>query len=355
MATRWGICSAGKISHDFMVAMKTLPPEDHQAVAVAARSLDDAKKFAKTHNIPRAYGSYEELAKDPNIGSYNKKNWLHHVVVGLRPKHDSLCADVVYIGTIQTNHLSSCLLFLNAKKPVLCEKSLAMTTKEVKEILACAKKNNVFLMEAIWARFFPAYREIRRLIAQGEIGDVRMVRSEFGLSVLPLPRLELKELGGGALLDIGLYPLQFSLMVYGGERPESIKTEGVILDTGVDETLVVTLKFSNNRMAVFTSSSGLQLHNDAIVVGSKGLIRFPSHMWCPEVMVVNGKETKYPLPEPHLPLNFVHSTGLRYEAEEVRQCLLKGMKECPIVSHADSLLLAEVKEEILKQVGVTYD
>ncbi|XP_061670604.1 trans-1,2-dihydrobenzene-1,2-diol dehydrogenase-like [Syngnathoides biaculeatus] len=330
MATRWGICSAGKISHDFMVALKTLPPEDHQAVAVAARNLEDAKKFGKTHNIPRAYGSYEELAKDPNI-------------------------DVVYIGTIQTNHLSSCLLYLNAKKPVLCEKSLAMTPKEVKEILACAKKNNVFLMEAIWSRFYPAYREIRRLLAQGEIGDVRMVRSEFGLSVLPLPRLELKELGGGALLDIGLYPLQFSIMVYGGERPESIKTEGVILDTGVDETLVVTLRFSNNRMAVFTSSSGLQLYNDAIVVGTKGMIRLPSHMWCPEVMVVNGKETKYPLPEPHLPLNFVHSTGLRYEAEEVRQCLLKGMKESPIMSHAESLLLAEIKEEILKQVGVVYD
>ncbi|XP_037103940.1 trans-1,2-dihydrobenzene-1,2-diol dehydrogenase-like [Syngnathus acus] len=290
------------------------------------------------HNITRAYGSYYELAKDPNI-------------------------DVVHIGTIYTNHLSSSLLFLDAKKPVLCVKSLGMRSKEVKEILACAKKNNVFFMEVTEEQsdtvgptnFFTenshdmtsyfwralqgafAYRELQRLLAQVEIGDVRMVRSEYGLSLLPLLRMELKELGGGALLEVGIYPLQFSIMVY-----------------GVDETLVVTLKFSKNRMAVFTSSSGVQLYNDAIVVGTKGLIRFPSHMWCPEVMVVNGKE-KYPLPEPHLPLNFVHSTGLRYEAEEVRQCLLKGMKECPIVSHADSLLLAEVKEEILKQVGVVYN
>ncbi|XP_061820477.1 trans-1,2-dihydrobenzene-1,2-diol dehydrogenase-like [Nerophis lumbriciformis] len=329
MSTRWGICSAGKISHDFMVAMKTLPPEDHQAVAVAARRLDDAKQFAKTHSIPRAYGTYEELAKDPNI-------------------------DVIYIGTIQTNHLSSCLLFLNAKKPVLCEKSLAMTTKEVKEILACAKKNNVFLMEAIWSRFYPAYREIRKVLAQGEIGEVRLVRSEFGLSVLPLPRLELKELGGGALLDIGLYPLQFSMMIY-GERPQSIQTMGKVLPTGVDETLVINMKFSKDRLAVFTSSSGLQLANDAVVVGTKGLIRIPSHMWCPETIVVNGKERNFPLPKPDLPLNFVHSTGLRYEAEEVRQCLLKGMKESPHMSHAESLLLAELKEEILQQVGVVYD
>ncbi|XP_049574444.1 trans-1,2-dihydrobenzene-1,2-diol dehydrogenase-like isoform X1 [Syngnathus scovelli] len=354
MATRWGICSAGKISHDFLVALKTLPAKDHQAVAVAARSLEDAKKFGKMHNIPRAYGSYEELAKDPNIGQYSHQAcWIYFVLC--QHELQSMCTDVVHIGTIHTNHLSSSLLFLNAKKPVLCVKSLGMTSKEVKEILACAKKNNVFFMEGIWVRFFPAYRELRRLLAQGEIGDVRMVRSEYGLSLLPLPRMELKELGGGALLEVGIYPLQFSIMVYGGERPESIKTEGVVLDTGVDETLVVTLKFSKNRMAVFTSSSGLQLYNDAIVVGTKGLIRFPSHMWCPETMVVNGKEKTYPVPEPHLPLNFVHTTGLRYEAEEVRQCLLKGMKECPIVSHAESLLLAEVKEEILKQVGVVYD
>ncbi|XP_061733533.1 trans-1,2-dihydrobenzene-1,2-diol dehydrogenase-like isoform X1 [Nerophis ophidion] len=299
MATRWGICSAGKISHDFMVAMKTLPPEDHQAVAVAARRLDDAKQFAKTHGIPRAYGTYEELAKDPNI-------------------------DVIYIGTIPTTHLSSCLLFLNAKKPVLCEKSLAMTTKEVKEILACAKKNNVFLMEAIWSRFYPAYREIRKVVAQGEIGEVRLVRSEFGLSVLPLPKLELKELGGGALLYIGLYPLQFSMMIY-GERPQSIQTMGKVLPTGVDETLVTNMKFSKDRLAVFTSSTGLKLANDALVVGTKGSIRIPSHMWCPETIVVNGEERNFPLPKPDLPLNFVHSTGLRYEAEEVRQCLLKGL------------------------------
>lgn len=121
-----------------------------QAVAVAARSLEDAKKFGKTHNIPRAYGSYEELAKDPNIGQCSvplDRSILRFVCT--RSYELSVCADVVYIGTIQTNHLSSCLLFLNAKKPVLCEKSLAMTSKEVKEILACAKKNNVFLMEVI--------------------------------------------------------------------------------------------------------------------------------------------------------------------------------------------------------------
>ncbi|KAM9366257.1 trans-1,2-dihydrobenzene-1,2-diol dehydrogenase [Symphorus nematophorus] len=329
MATRWGICSAGKISHDFTVALKSLPPEDHQVVAVAARKLEDAQEFAKKHSISRAYGSYDELARDPDI-------------------------DVVYVGVIHPYHLSTCLLFTNAKKNVLCEKPLAMNTKEVKEILASAKKNDVFLMEAVWTRFFPVSAEIRRLLAQGEVGEVKMVRSEFCVPVTHVPRSVQKELGGGAMLDLGVYCLQFTCMVYNGEKPECIQATGVCMETGVDETVVVTLKFSNNRMAVFTSSSALHLPNDAVIVGTKGMIKVPDHMWCPTTLVVNGKESQYPVPEPYLPINFINSTGMRYEAEEVRQCLLKGLKESAVMSHADSILLAEVEDEVRRQVGVVY-
>ncbi|KAK5934966.1 hypothetical protein CgunFtcFv8_020369 [Champsocephalus gunnari] len=329
MATRWGICSAGRISHDFTVALKTLPHEDHQVVAVAARKLEDAQEFATKHSISRVYGSYEELARDPDI-------------------------DVVYIGVIHPYHLSTCLLFTNAKKNVLCEKPLAMNTKEVKEILSSAKRNDVFLMEAVWTRFFPASVEIRRLVDQGEVGEVKMVRSEFGVPISHVPRSGQKELGGGAILDIGIYCLQFICMVFNGEKPESIQAMGVCLETGVDETVVVTMKFSRNRMAVFSCSSGVKLPNDAIIAGTKGNIRIPDHMWCPTALEVNGKETQYPVPEPSLPLNFLNSTGMRYEAEDVRQCLLKGLKESAVVSHADSLLLAELEDEIRRQVGVVY-
>ncbi|XP_027136829.1 trans-1,2-dihydrobenzene-1,2-diol dehydrogenase isoform X1 [Larimichthys crocea] len=328
MATRWGICSAGKISHDFTVALKSLPPEDHQVVAVAARKLGYAQEFAKKHNIARAYGGYEELARDPDI-------------------------DVVYIGVIHPYHLSTCLLFMNAKKNVLCEKPLAMNTKEVQEILASAKNNGVFFMEAVWTRFFPASVEIRRLLAEGEVGELKIVKSEFGVPLMHVARSVRKELGGGAMLDLGIYCLQFICMVY-REKPECIQAMGVCLETGVDETVVVTLKFSKNRMAVFTCSMGVQLSNDAIIVGTKGTIRIPEHMWCPTSLVVNGKETQYPVPEPYLPLNFTNSTGMRYEAEEVRQCLLKGLKESAVMSHADSLLLAEVEDEVRRQVGVVY-
>ncbi|XP_054474494.1 trans-1,2-dihydrobenzene-1,2-diol dehydrogenase-like [Anoplopoma fimbria] len=229
-----------------------------------------------------------------------------------------------------------------------------MNSKEVKEILTSAKRNDVFLMEAVWTRFFPASVEIKRLLAQGEVGEVKMVRSEFGVPLTHIPRTTKKELGGGAMLDIGIYCLQFICMVYNGEKPECIQATGVCLETGVDETVVVTLKFSKNRMAVFTCSSAVELSNEAIIMGTKGNIKIPAHMWCPTSLEVNGKETQYPVPDPYLPLNFLNSTGMRYEAEEVRQCLLKGLKESAVMSHADSLLLAEVEDEIRRQVGVVY-
>ncbi|XP_030620820.1 trans-1,2-dihydrobenzene-1,2-diol dehydrogenase [Chanos chanos] len=329
MVTRWGICSAGKISHDFTVGLKSLPPEDHQVVAVAARNLKQAQEFAQTHSIPRAYGNYEDLAKDTEI-------------------------DVVYVGTIHPYHLPVSVMLMKAKKNVLCEKPLAMNLREVKEIVACAKLNNIFLMEAVWTRFFPASVEISRLLTQGDIGEVKVVRADFGVPLRDVPRSVEKELGGGALLDIGIYCVQFVCMVYKGEKPEYIQATGVCLDTGVDEAMVVTLKFSQGRMAVCTCSLAVELPNDAVVVGTKGTIRVPAHMWCPTSLVVNGKETQYPVPEPYIPLNFINSTGMRYEAEEVRQCLLKGLKESPRMSHADSALLAEIMDEARRQVGVVY-
>ncbi|CAN9506759.1 unnamed protein product [Ophioblennius macclurei] len=326
MATRWAICGAGKICHDFTVGLGTLPAEHHKVVAVAARKLPDAQEFAKKHSIPQAYGSYEELAKDPNI-------------------------DVVYIGVINPFHLKMCLLFTNAKKNVLCEKPLGMNGKEVQQILESAKKNNVFFMEAIWTRFFPVSVEIRRLLEKGELGDVRMVRAEFGYPLLGSKRVTEKELGGGATLDIGIYPLQFILMVFNGEKPLSIQATGVLLENGVDEAAVVTMKFSKDRIAVLLTTTRVKMPNEAVIVGTKGYAKIPTLMWCPTTLEVNEKTTEYPLPEPKMAYNFDNATGLSYEAEAVRQCLLKGLKECSVMSHAHSVLLAEVEDEIRRQIG----
>uniref|UniRef100_A0A3Q3W4Q3 Trans-1,2-dihydrobenzene-1,2-diol dehydrogenase n=1 Tax=Mola mola TaxID=94237 RepID=A0A3Q3W4Q3_MOLML len=330
MATRWGICSTGKISHDFSVALRTLNPEHHKIVAVAARDLQNAEEFAKKHNIPRAYGSYEELAKDQDI-------------------------DVVYIGTIHTRHLSTGKLFIESKKNVLIEKPLAMNSREVQELITAARDNNVFLMEAVWSRFFPIYHEVRRLLSQGEVGDVQMVRAEFGLPVGHVHRMADRKLGGGGLVDLGIYPLQFAFMVFNGEKPESIEATGHCLDTGVDGTAVVVLKFSGNRLAVCTCSMTMELISDAVIIGTKGTIKLPHHMWCPTDLEVNGKKLQFPLPETDMPLNYVHSSGLRYEAEEVRRCLLEGLKESPEMPWAHSTLLTETTDEARRQLGVIYD
>ncbi|KAL7384869.1 hypothetical protein ABVT39_010469 [Epinephelus coioides] len=299
MATRWGICSAGKISHDFSVALRTLTPGDHEIVAVAARDLLHAEEFAKKHNIPRAYGSYNELANDPDI-------------------------DVVYIGTIHPYHLATGKLFMKSQKNVLIEKPLAMNSREVQELITAAQDNGVFFMEAIWTRFFPAFLELRRLLGQGEVGDVQMVRADLGAPLTHIPRFAERKLGGGAVLDLGIYSLQFILMVFNGERPESIHATGHCIDTGVDGTAVMVLKFSGNRLAISTCSITTTLSCEAVISGTKGTIKIPNHMWCPTSLEVNGKEVQFPLPEPDMPLNFKNSTGLRYEAEEVRHCLLKA-------------------------------
>ncbi|XP_069763858.1 LOW QUALITY PROTEIN: trans-1,2-dihydrobenzene-1,2-diol dehydrogenase-like [Narcine bancroftii] len=254
MVTRWGICSAGRICHDFMVALKTLPTEDHQAVAVASRDPSRARDFAERHEIPKSYGSYEELAKDPNK--------LLDIFSGSNQK----------------------LLLINS--------------------------------------------------------------SEKSLNILSL--------GGGVLLDVGCYCLQFVCMVYNGEKPESIHASGFLTEKGVDETVTIILKYSRKRMAMVTVTMANQLPNQAIISGVNGTITVPGYMWCPTSLVVNGNVEEFPLPAPSQPLNFTNSLGLRYEAEEVRQCLQKGLKECPQLTLADSELIMTMMDEVRRQVGVIY-
>uniref|UniRef100_A0A4W5RE75 Trans-1,2-dihydrobenzene-1,2-diol dehydrogenase n=1 Tax=Hucho hucho TaxID=62062 RepID=A0A4W5RE75_9TELE len=190
MATRWGICSA-----------------DHQVliVAVAAWKLQDAQEYAKKHSIPQAYGSYEELARDPEI-------------------------EVVYVGTIHPYHLPVGMLFMKAQKNVLCENPMAMNLREVQELMACAKMNS--LSHGVWTRFFPASLEIERLLSQGEVVEVNIVKADFGARLMHVPRAVEKELGGGALLDISIYCLQFICMVYNGEKPECIQEGILVVDIG---------------------------------------------------------------------------------------------------------------------------
>jgi len=272
---RWGIASAGLICHDFTTAMGTHPPGEHQVVAVAARKLEDAEKFASKHSIPKAYGGYKELAQDAAV-------------------------DVVYIGTINTTHLELAKMYIKAGKHVLCEKPMCMNTRETKELVDLARTQGVFLMEAVWSRCLPSYQAIREILAAGEIGEVKQVEASFG-EVATAPRLHSKELGGGTVYDLGIYTIQ------------------------------------------------------ARIIGTKGTILVPFPFWTADKLVTPRGEQQFPLPtgETH-PYNFTNSANMAFESAHVRECILSGKTESPLVSLDETITFAKIIEETRRQIGVTF-
>lgn len=328
MATRWGIASAGKISHDFVTAMASLPKEQHQVIGVAARDLSRAQAFAKLHGIKNAYNDYAELAKNNDI-------------------------EVVYIGTLNPQHFEIAKLMLNHGKHVLCEKPLTMNLKQTTELIQLAKTKNLFLMEAVWSRFFPVYDAIRKEIASGSLGEIYQVIVSFGFRMPDVERLKIKNLGGGTILDLGVYGLQFACMVFNNEMPHTIKASGCLNEEGVDVSTSTTLQYKGNRTATIVTHSLADMPNEAYIIGTKGTIHVPS-FWCPPKANFPNCILHKPLPEAKHTLNFINSTGLSYEATAVRTCLQKGMIEHPNMSHATSILLATLEDELRKQIGVVY-
>nr|CAB3220834.1 trans-1,2-dihydrobenzene-1,2-diol dehydrogenase-like [Phallusia mammillata] len=334
-ALRWGICSAGKISFDFVVALQSLPASEHQVEAVAAQRLESAQSFAKDHNIPRAYGSYEELSKDADI-------------------------DIVYIGVINSLHYEAAKMMLEAGKHVLCEKPLCLNVGETKSLLDIAKSKKLFLMEAIWSRAFPVYKKVKETIDSGIIGEVRHVRASFTayLGDKMAERCSKKEIAGGAILDIGIYPIQFAQLVF-GEKPISQMSSGYLIETGVDGETHITLGYSGNRRAILNASYFINGPSEGIVCGTKGYIRVLPPLWCPEKMVlhVDGKEEQefyYKLPpSKRNDQKYANASGMQYEATEVRNCLMKGLTESPLITAQMTLELAEIMQTARQQMGYT--
>lgn len=206
---RWGILAPGSIAHKFVRGLELL--EDAKVVAVGSRSIGRAETFAQQYGIAKAYGSYEELASDPDI-------------------------DIVYVATPHSAHKECALLCLKAGKAVLCEKPFTVNTKEAEEVIQYARESKLFLMEAMWIRYLPVIIKVREWLYKGVIGEVKMLKADFGFRIEwnPEGRLLNPALAGGALLDAGIYPVSFASMVF-GKQPVEIKSMSYIGTTGVDE------------------------------------------------------------------------------------------------------------------------
>ncbi|CAH1781193.1 unnamed protein product [Owenia fusiformis] len=331
MATKWGICSAGKVSRDFSVAVNLLPSEEHKIIAVASRELTKAKQFVKNYKLDntKAYGSYQQLADDSNV-------------------------EVVYIGAIHTEHYKLTTLFLMHGKHVLCEKPAAMNSAQLDEMIRLADKKKLFFMEGLWSRFFPVYRQLRHELDTQSLGTVRYLHATLGSPITGVPRLVKKELGGGSLLDLGIYLLQLACFVF-EDPPIGVESTGSLNEEGVDEKVAITLHYSGNRTAQLSCDITMWLPNKAMVCGSKGIIEIPDKFWCPTSIVKDGERKDFPLPKGEFIERWFNTPGFQYQAAAVRESLLKGELQNASAPHKDSTLIHQLMDTIRKQIGVHYD
>ncbi|SEO13017.1 Predicted dehydrogenase [Amphibacillus marinus] len=318
---KWGILATGGIAESFVKDLAHA--ENGEGYAVGSRTLASAEKFAEKFNLPKAYGSYEDLAADPAI-------------------------DVIYVATPHPFHKENVLTCLRAGKAVLCEKPFTVNAKELAELISFTRDQKLFLMEAMWTRFLPVIRKVRDWIEAGEIGDVRLVKADFGFKAPWEPewRLLNLELGGGALLDTGIYPISFASMVL-GPHPEKIMSTAHIGETGVDEHFSILLSYPNGKAASLNGGVRLGLTNEATIHGTKGYIQIPGFLYAREATLYGENAVQ----------TFKDNrtvSGYQFEAEEVGRLLLNGQLESDIITLDESLAILQLMDQVREQWGLKY-
>lgn len=318
----WGIIGTGGIAHAFAKDLALL--DGHAVHAVGSRNLKTAQNFATEFNATKAYGSYEELVNDDTI-------------------------DAVYVATPHPWHVENVILALNAQKPVLCEKPFAVNAIEAKEMIAAAKENNVAIMEAMWARFLPHYAKIREIVASGVLGQITTIHADHGqrLADQNIPRLVEPSLAGGALLDLGIYPISFAHMVLG--IPTSITANAVLTAKGVDAQTSIILNYPQGAQAILNTTMIVQTPCTAVIAGLDGYLEVDRTFYNPTSMRVtlyDGTVTEYP--------NSYIGHGLREQAAEFARVVKSGEKESPILIAADTVAIMEIMDSVRALIGLKY-
>lgn len=318
---KWGIIAPGTIANAFAKEVKNT--EDGVAFAVYGRSEEKAKKFAKEYNIDKYYSNIDEFLNDDNI-------------------------DAVYIATPHNYHMDYAKKCINAKKSVLCEKPFSYNYKTSREVLDLAKENNVFIMEALWTLFLPAVNQAKRWIEEGKIGKIKLITANFGFKseYNTNSRLYNPNLAGGALLDVGIYPILFSNYIT-NQFPIEIKASGEFTKTNVDESDTINLKYEDGALASLTCSIIVDTDNSAVIYGEKGKIVIPTFWMAKEAYLYNEDNTEKFVDE-------YEEVGYKYEIEEANNCIIKKVLESNVASHNVTLKLAEIMDEVRNQIGLVY-
>jgi len=319
----WAILGCGKIARKFAGDLQLLP--NARLYAAASRSIENAESFAAEFGFEKAYGSYDEMVNDPKV-------------------------DVVYIASPHSHHCEHAILCLNHKKAVLCEKAFAINSKEVKLMIQAASDNNTFLMEAFWTQFQPSFLKTMEIIRSGELGALKMVRSDFAFNAEynPEKRLYNTDLGGGSLLDIGIYPIFMSLKALG--KPSEIKTMASFCPTGAEETIMMSFNYPGGEMASLVSSFASYSSIQTEFWFENGFLRLNRRFFTPTTLTYwkNQEEEKL--------ITFEKGDGFGYELEaaHVMECLDTGKIESELMPLSFSADLMEIMDRVREDAGIVF-
>lgn len=320
---RWGILGTGSIAHKFAADLKHV--KGAELTAVGSRSLQKAQSFCVEFDVPVGFGSYRELA-------------------------ESDVADIIYIATPHNLHHENTILCLNSEKAVLCEKPFALNAKQASEMINMAKQKKLFLMDALWTKFLPHYQKMREMVNSGVVGDVKVVLANFGFRISEDQdsRLVSPEMGGGSLMDIGIYNVFTALDVLG--KPDHIDVTTVMNNKGVDEQCALTFRYENGAVANLFSTFSADLSNEVEICGTLGRIKLLSSYFEPSSTLehyCNGNKKI---------INVEKSVGFgyHYEAHHATICLQNMDIESSVVPHEYSLVLMQTLDKIRELSGIVF-
>ena len=325
--TNIAILGCGSIAYAMAKTLRMMREQGEEVRLYAAASRDKAKAeaFCKSEGFEVAYGSYEEMADDPNV-------------------------DLVYIASPHSHHGEHMKLCVSRGKAVLCEKAFTANAQQAREALALAKEKNVLVAEAIWTRYMPSRKIIHDLIAAGELGELRVLEANLHYPIEHIHRIRVPELAGGALLDVGVYPINFCSMFFGNDYVK-MDSSVQLMETGVDRQESMTLYYADGRMASLSAGTTCRSDRRCLIAGTKGYLTV-DNVNNPLKITLYRAEEDFAIPH-DIPVP-QQLTGYEYQVRACMEAMKKGEIECPDMPHSESIRVMEIMDELRAQWGVKY-